>query len=105
MGNSRGRKRRMKRIILEDVIFQDLDGKELPHGKAGIVISDMLISGSGKDAIKQFLLAQRFRKCENIELDEADIKLIYGIAESTTAFTVLAKAQTLLLLDNAVNIN
>lgn len=76
-------------------LLKDLDGREIPHGNAGKVIANVLVSQTKGDAVKYWGWAQKLHDGKEMELDKSDFDTLKNFIKDSEVLPVLTKAQVL----------
>ena len=94
-------------IINTDVIIKNLDGTKIPSDKdgeftVGRAIGIILSSDREQkkfDALKAYILAQKFYSDKSVDIDKADLKSLTEILQGTKAYPPLVLGQLLLAIE------
>lgn len=87
-------------------ILVDLKGKTLKDADTGLdfnlsdALSVILVNCTEGDKMKMYVLAQKIVTEDEIDVDDADLKLIKQAVASTHSFNNLVTGQILVILEN-----
>lgn len=77
--------------------LNDVEGNTYTLAEA---IANVLLTDESGGKMKLYVLAERFAKEAELDLDAADLALVRGALERTTKYTPLVAGQCLLLLES-----
>lgn len=82
-------------------VLKDFEGADIENLTVGKMIARVLGNEKQPDPFKAYILAMEFYKKDEVEIDEADLRIVKEAVKKTEFYTPLAIGQVLQVLEEA----